>query len=243
MLDFLCIGAQKAGTTALYYFLTQHEEVAVFNNKEGSVNHIMQGRRLTHGFINRSSFKCLGDCIPGILGDGEQYSKLLFQHNPKIKLIAILRNPVERAYSQHRMAIDQHAHSKTFLEAIQEGSYLDSGYYHKSLTFFYQKFPEESILLIRHEDFMFFHDAMLNKIFDHLEVSHKKIQQGFVVPQPVGRKSDRIGIYYPKMSQEEYEVVLGYYQGDIAQLEKMTGWDLSTWYDYNSYKNFTIHVS
>jgi hypothetical protein len=106
--DFLILGAQKAGTSALGFFLNQHPRIKCARRKEV-------------GFFSRDKFYELGPdwyarqfprrVRPGILlfEATPEYlyypfaAERIFQFNPRIKLIVLLRNPVERAFSAWNM--------------------------------------------------------------------------------------------------------------------------------------------
>jgi len=108
--DFLIIGAQKAGTTALYRYLSQHPQI-LENNTWKEIHYFDKSENYAQGFgwylghfpskfQKRRKLTC--DATP---------SYIYFQHVPKvikqdlgnIKMIAVLRDPVARAYSSWQM--------------------------------------------------------------------------------------------------------------------------------------------
>ena len=96
----------------------------------------------------------------------EQAIARLKQHNPKIKIIVILRNPVDRAYSGFLFAKWQGIeYLDSFEEAIKLGpsrfndelskslcSYLERGYYDIQIKRLLQYFPKDQIKFILQED-------------------------------------------------------------------------------------------
>src|SRR6266480_7948081 len=109
--DFLILGAQKAGTTALYAYLRQHPEITGPSWKEVSFfdRHYARGEAWYRGnFPNslRARGKLVGEASPSYLFHPlapERVAGLV----PEAKLIALVRNPVDRAYShyQHEVAL------------------------------------------------------------------------------------------------------------------------------------------
>jgi len=101
---FIIIGTMKAGTTTLYYALTKHSKIQPANTKE---LHYFSGRN--YESINAQEYKhmfkpCAEDEICG-----EASPQYLWSHVspenikkicPDVKLIALFRHPVDRAYSQ-----------------------------------------------------------------------------------------------------------------------------------------------
>jgi hypothetical protein len=106
--DFLILGAQKAGTTALYAYLRWHPQVTGPSFKEVSFfdRHYARGERWyrAHLPIRRSGI--VGEASPSYLFHplaSERVARML----PRARLIALLRNPVDRAFShyQHEVAL------------------------------------------------------------------------------------------------------------------------------------------
>src|SRR5215831_21157504 len=108
-LDFIVAGAQKSGTTALHYFLSRHPDICMGDQQE------------IHFFDNDAMFiadvdyeqlhkhypplppsMIAGDCTPSYLYH-EPAMQRIWNYNPKIKLLILLRNPVERAFAHWNM--------------------------------------------------------------------------------------------------------------------------------------------
>jgi Sulfotransferase domain len=106
--NFLILGAQKAGTTALYAYLRWHPQVTGPSFKEVSFfdRHYARGERWyrAHMPVRRSGI--VGEASPSYLfhpSAPERVARML----PGARLIALLRNPVDRAFShyQHEVAL------------------------------------------------------------------------------------------------------------------------------------------
>jgi hypothetical protein len=188
--DFLIIGAQKGGTTSLYSYLCQHPEVVAARTKEVQYfsENFARGsawyRRHFPVLVSREPQRLLG---AGRLRTGEATPYYLFHPHapkrvraglPRVKLIALLRNPIDRAYSHHRYHVKLGDEVMGFEAAIaaeperlagelermgrDEGyvsdphrnfSYLARGLYADQLERWLECFPREQLLVIQSERF------------------------------------------------------------------------------------------
>jgi hypothetical protein len=201
--NFLVIGAHKAGTTSLYHYLKQHPEIYMSPLKEprffsfegeepdfrGPLPEV-PGRPLVVTdleayralFAGVSSEKAIGEVSPGYLYR-EKAPGRIRHYIPEAKLIAILRNPVERAYSHFLMVRKNDREPLTdfarALEAEEErikdnwwiGHYKSMGFYHEQLTRYYELFDREQIRVYLYEDFDKDPVAVTQSIFRFLEVN------------------------------------------------------------------------
>lgn len=99
--DFLIIGAMKCGTTSLYQYITMHPQVTAATHKElhyFDMNFERGPNWYFNQFPGNNENKITGEATPFYLFCPD-VPKKVFQMFPKIKLIVLLRNPVERAIS------------------------------------------------------------------------------------------------------------------------------------------------
>src|SRR5437879_12602650 len=104
-LDFILAGAQKSGTTALHYFLEKHPRITMGDQEEmhffdddglfsGPVDYELLHRHFP--LLPRSTIA--GECTLSYLY-WKPAAEQVWKYNPVIKLIVLLRNPVERAFA------------------------------------------------------------------------------------------------------------------------------------------------
>lgn len=207
--DFLIIGVQRAGTTSVYKYLIQHPQI--------SVTHPC---RETYYFdIEENYQKGFGWYLGHFPFKFQKQNKLTFEASPsylyypqipqrlkqdlgEIKMIVMLRNPAERAYSAWQMFhsyssnVHQHlkerADTRSFSEAIAEElnpesntakypyNYIDRGKYAHQLKNYYKYFHKENILVLQFEKIKTEFDQVLSQVCDFLEIdrfSHNQLRE------------------------------------------------------------------
>ena len=106
--DFVIIGAQRCGTTSLYDYLTQHPQIAPAARKEIHYfdNHYDRGSAWYRAFFYRAALRRL--FAPCLTGEATPYylfhphaAARLAADVPAARLIVMLRNPIDRAYSHY----------------------------------------------------------------------------------------------------------------------------------------------
>jgi len=173
--DFLILGAQKAGTTALYAYLRWHPHVTGPSFKEVSFfdRHYAHGERWYRAHLPlRRRGATVGEASPSYLFHPlapERVARML----PNARLIALLRNPVERAFShyQHEVALGREELSfddaveaeeqrmrgevermlrepTYFSHAWWNYTYVARGLYAEQLERWFAAFPREQLLVL-----------------------------------------------------------------------------------------------
>jgi hypothetical protein len=205
--NFLIIGAMKSGTTSLYYYLKQHPQIYMssvkepnffalegsnldFDGAEGkeriqrwikreSVTNIGEYRALFRG---AASALAIGEASPMYLYSPEAPYRIRY-YVPEAKLITILRNPVERAYSAFLyMTRDGREPLNGFSQALQAEEtrmhanwewiwhYKHLGFYYTQLKRYFDVFDRAQIKVYLYEDLRADLPRVLQDIFRFLEV-------------------------------------------------------------------------
>lgn len=124
-LDFLIIGAQKSGTTTLFQLLSEHPQVFVPEGKElpffnkGQVTPESYAVFFQEHFADQPDDVLIGKVTPHYLPDPRVPDRL-DAVLPTTRLIAILRDPVERAFSHYRMSVRRKLETRGFDAAVDE---------------------------------------------------------------------------------------------------------------------------
>jgi len=182
--NFLCVGAQKAGTTTLHDILIQHPEIYLPEIKETKFFQDNSKYRKGLDYYEKEFFgKWNGERAVGEIDSVYMYFEYvperIYKHLGKdIKLIFMLRNPVDRAYSHYWMSYRRGYETETFERAIEleqkrikidefhkiHFSYIDRGFYAKQIKRYLKLFPKENMLfIIFEEDFLKNRKKQLNR--------------------------------------------------------------------------------
>lgn len=121
---------------------------------------------------------------------------------PEVKIIAVLRHPADRAFSQYQMHKKWGIESKSFDEVLEEEmngfrrsypldmQYLESGKYGKQLEVYFKMFNRNQLQLFFYEDFQVNPSAILKKIFQFLQVD-----DGFIPDRSLEHNVSKIARY------------------------------------------------
>lgn len=161
----------------------------------------------------------------------------MHQYNPEMKLIFLLRNPIQRAYSHWNMERTRGTEKLTFLDALlaEKGrlakatptqhrvySYIDRGLYSQQLRRVEYVFPRKQLLVLKQEDLATASGVALQSIADFLNLSaFPKIENRKVHSTP----------YAATMSSAETNLLRGAFRQEITDLEDYLGWDCRDWLD------------
>lgn len=243
-IDFLVIGAQKSGTSALHYQLKQHPAVGVGQSKElhffDNEKIFRGGRsakytRLQASFDFGSGASVYGESTPIYLYWPAAPARI-WEYNKDIKLVAVLRNPVERAFSHWRMEKSRGFDAISFSEAIRTErvrcrvalpnhhrvfSYVDRGFYAEQVRRYQRYFPDEQLCFLPYEDFRESPEQTMHSIFTFLGVDPA---QYHFKPQTVNKTH-----YQQEMDSADRQYLINLFRNDVKELERLLGWDCSSW--------------
>jgi len=240
-LDFVLAGAQKSGTTALHYFLSRHPNITMGDQQE---IHFFDNDAL---FVSEPDYEQLhkhysplapsaiaGDCTPSYMYH-ESVAERIWRYNPAIKLVIILRNPVDRAFAHWNMQRFKGREPLDFFDAVREEktriagappsearrfAYVDRGFYGQQLARLLRFFPREQVEVVKFEDFKGKQRETLVSIFSFL---------GLKPPRSLRTKDRNIVPYERAMNWEEKVFLFNVFADDIAKVEQLLGWDCSDW--------------
>lgn len=167
---FIVIGAQKAATTSVFQWLREHPDVYLPAQKE--LEFFSNDRLYERGFgfycdrwfRETGAAKAIGEVSPQYMMSGATPARIA-ENLPDVQLIAVLRNPIDRAYSHYVMSLRRGLEKKSFEEAIDtlvmkphsvpmqldELSYLEAGLYGRILGEFRKFFSEHSLRVVFYE--------------------------------------------------------------------------------------------
>jgi hypothetical protein len=188
--NFLVVGAQKSGTTALAHSLGAHPDIFLPEAKEahhfGTVADEKLGSPAYRQFFREwRGERLIGEATPNYFTLPEaprQIARIL----PGVKLILILRNPVDRAYSAYWHAVREGAVKTGFDELICDMEKLSrrpwwsgivrDGVYHRYLERYRSHFSADQICLILHDDLRADPASALEPVAQFLSLSGPLLQ-------------------------------------------------------------------
>src|ERR1044071_4465915 len=174
-IDFIVPGAQKSGTTALHYFLKGHPQIVLPDRQE---MHFFDDEEIFSGpfdyqLLHRPfpprirSTSIVGEVTPSYLYWGPAMERIHAYH-PRIKLVILLRNPIDRAFAHWNMQRFKDREPLDFLAALKEEprriaqplsiesrrfAYVDRGFYSVQLERVFNFFPRGQVKLVKFDDF------------------------------------------------------------------------------------------
>jgi Sulfotransferase domain len=183
---FFIIGAPKAGTTSLYYYLAQHPQIQMSTVKEPSFFAFPQSSLDDSRKINRldkyeqlfdSSVAVRGEASPNYTmyplrqGVPERIRELV----PDAKLVYVVRDPIDRTVSHYHQLVASEGENASLGETLSDLSdprspCVCSSLYALQLELYLRSFPQERILVIDQAELLAERRITLSKIFTFLTV-------------------------------------------------------------------------
>jgi tetratricopeptide (TPR) repeat protein len=253
--DFLIIGTPKGGTTALYNYLSQHPQIVPALHKEISFFDTKFNLGLDwYGahFPNFSQYNTYNKLLTGEATPNYMYSQIVCQRIydclPKVKLIVVLRNPIDRGISHYYMAkkigiekrdlitvinqeiqvlkslsnnLDNPNNLKNMGNQLKTGkNYFQSGLYVYFLAIWLEKFSTNQIVILSNEEMLKDTDQVMMNTYQFLGLPHYPLNE---------YKKHFTGNYYNEMTQQQRDDLSELLQPHNNLLEKYLGrkfnWD------------------
>ena len=228
--NFIIIGTVRSGTTSLYYNICDHpsilpadyDEIGFFDsNYQLGINwyrSMFPTEKKMNEVKMKTGYAITGEDTPFYFWKREAI-KRIFDDLPNVKIIAIFRNPVDRAYSNYNLGIRAKTEKLTFEDAIDDEmkfldihtfrdtinrkrSYLTKGMYEKQINFWLDIFPKEKIHVLSTEDMKQNPQDTLKKIFQFLGIPE------YAIKNPQEQKVAK----YEEMNVETRKKLLDFYK-------------------------------
>ncbi len=213
--NVLIIGAARSGTTSIYEYMKKHEQICFSKIKEihfFSVNELYnRGKNYYHNFFSpQKTTKVFASADTYLFIANIKTIQRIYDYNPQMKFIIMLRNPVERAFSGYQYAVNNgYLNEKTsFIESIEnEKNLLQNNISiiqqnnlcnaYQSKYFFHLKrwmeiFPEKNFLLLKTNDLKQKPDFILQQISKFLNIDKFIPPKNFVANKAHSVKSKKL---------------------------------------------------
>jgi len=236
---FLVLGAQKAGTTALYAYLRRHPEVTGPSWKEVSFfdRHWARGTRWYRGNFPLRRRAVVGEASPSYLFHPLAPSRV-HAVVPEARLVALLRNPIDRALSHyhHEVALGRErlsfeealdaeerrtageverllADDRAFSTAWWDHTYVARGLYADQLERWWELFPREQLLVLTTDELGADPASAYARVLEHVGAPPYELQE---YPRVFERD-------YAPMSTETRERLRALFDEPNRRLERLLG--------------------
>jgi len=173
--NFLIIGVQKAGTTSIYNYLNEHPQVYMSSVKETNFlerdwqlvdpkiqdkypKGIYSEEKYFHLFENVGDEIAIGEASPNYLFHYDLSIPQILKYVPDAQLITVLRNPIDRAFSDYLMHLrdavgkNHQSLAEQIKKRSQQSFVLRKGLYYESLKHFIDTFGREKVAVFLYDD-------------------------------------------------------------------------------------------
>ena len=221
-LDFIVIGAQRSGTTSLWRYLDSHPAIHIPASKEAPFfSHPTYARGLSwylaEYFADATPERYWGTVSPQYMmgsaaADEHELARRIRVTVPDTKLIAVLRDPIERARSQHTLNVHRGIEHREFgiaaeallnPEALREARrpgaarrgyqrYLVAGEYGRILAAFLDEFPREQLRVLLTDELAHSPAERVAEIFSYIGVDPAHAPAGLDVRHNRGGRMRRL---------------------------------------------------
>ena len=193
--DFFIVGAPKAGTTSLYHYLNEHPQVEMSSQKEPDYfsdkaihkQGMYYGKNRVNTLDKYESLFVQKESV--VYGEGsvsylfyDNVAEDIKKYNPNAKIIIMLRNPIERAFSHYLMDYRLGLISDSFENILAKKSkhknahlfyqqYIEVSKYAKQIQRYLDFFEKDNILVIDYEDFKKNVSKTVDQVYNFLNIS------------------------------------------------------------------------
>lgn len=231
---FIIAGTQKGGTRALCAYLRQHPQIQIANKElhffddDGKYDRMSDRFEidLYETYFSPSKEMMAGECTPIYMWhDSAPYR--IREYNPDMKIIVILRNPIERAFSHWHMEVERGwEKKKSFWVALMEEmnfkkgkskqdairSYVSRGFYSYQLMRLWRLFGVDNVHIIFNYCLRDWPESILDKVRRFLNVDHFKFS-------PIEDQFSQN--YTSSMSSQTRQYLENIFEPEIMLLERM----------------------
>ena len=268
--NFLIVGAAKSGTSAVAKSLVQHPSVFMSRIKEPSYfcnepncHGITTDSDYFRLFNKSSGFKAVGEASVKYLWKSSYAAPSIYGYLGDISIIAILRNPIERAFSDYLMEVRKGGISCSFADVLcdRESDIISIGRYSKQIHEFKKRFSRIQLFLYDDLD-----ETLLSTLIcDAIDVPRMRLKlvrdnnsQDWRFPimrklnslirynsffvnylsdkQTQSLKNRLLQPVRKSIAVKDWQALSNIYNQEISCLEEDLNIDLKHWLDYDAYK-------
>lgn len=263
--NFFIVGANKAGTTSLHYYCSQHPDIFMAAAKEpmfftsrspaqekGLDEESNKTRKYRHYFTLQEYMELFESATEPLRGESStnylahpDAAVWISKFNPNSKIIAILRNPVERAISDFKFQIKVNKWEKrSFSQAINDAldgrikdehtdlvkgalsfsprRYLTLGLYGSHVEKYKKYFPEKNLLIADYDDYNKDTKGFVQRVYKFLGTDD-------LFSPDIRRLNTSNNEGEFPLDKELAVKIKDFFKEDIIQLQKLVDFDVIKW--------------
>lgn len=183
--NFLIVGAARSGTTSMYYYLKEHPNIFMSPVKEinyFSINYSHYSIGYYENFFNKAIFEnAIGEASPSYLWT-EKTPERIKKHIPDCKIIIILRDPIDRFFSDHRYLWYNYKINDQICDILEEikiygveqflisSPLVKKGLYFHAVKSYLKQFGSSNIKVMLFDDLKHSLYKILNEVYSFLGV-------------------------------------------------------------------------
>lgn len=247
--NFLIIGAARSGTTTLYSWLQEHPDIYLPLSRRPEPHFFLKSAEYAEGiqyysgryFSDWDGQKAIGEKSTSYLYQADIVAPRIKMHLPDVRLITLLRNPIDRAYSSYWFTVKSGLETLSFEEAlsceeervakpgskffeeIQPHAYIDRGHYLSQLKVYFEYFPREMIFIGLFDDLVSNPTKILKDVLHFLQVNNR------FTPTSLHDITNVAAMDKPPMKSEIHNQLLEIYKVEIRELSAFIDRDLAHW--------------
>ena len=218
--DYIGIGAGRSGTTSLHWALKEHPELREFRGKEMHFWDKKAKNRPVSWYISRfrgKGSRKAGEVTP-MYYRMPHLPSLLKKHLPGVKLLLLLRNPIDALFSDYRRGIhrrpfpeDFPTHVDRFFDGEGSDEFIARRYYDLHLEPWLKEFPREQMWIVQSEKLWEDPSSVLATLWDFLGVGQRDVKYPHVrqsrTPPPFPHTREKLREHYRPHNERLYEMI------------------------------------
>lgn len=246
--NFLIIGAARSGTSTLYKYMQSHPDIYLRPQKRPEPHFFFKESEYAKGigyyektwFADASDRRAVGEASTSYLF-GPEVPRRIARHLPDARLIAVLRNPIDRAFSNYwhsvksgietldfESAIEQEnertsAADKTALGELKPYAYMARGFYHAQISRYLSFMDRDELAIVIFDDLRDDTENVLRTLYRFLGVDPGVLPDRLDLTE--NRSVPDSAIISKRMRRHLAQV----FSDDVRRLGELLGRDLGHW--------------
>lgn len=249
--NFLIIGAARSGTTTLYSWLQEHPNIYLPFERRPEPHFFLKSEEFNRGFSyyskryfnNWKGEKAVGEKSTSYLYQASRVAPRIKESIPDVRLIALLRNPIDRAYSSYWFTVLSGLETLSFedsllcenerranpgsplLEEVQPYAYIDRGHYLTQIKQYLEFFPREQLLIGLFDELIENPTQLYRNIARFLQVDET------ITPSSLDLIINSASRDKKPMSSDTRQKLVKLFRSGVVELGEFLNVDLSHWLD------------